>query len=136
MSGMKQVAQHATLSRRRRFDLEDRLIGLAVLICKIAEALPRTRMGTHVAGQIMRLATSPAPVYCEAQSAESRGDFIHKLKLCLKEIREVHIWLKFLKRFGIGPNKAIDYALEETDELKAIFYKSIQTAERRQKAAS
>ncbi|MFQ5677362.1 MAG: four helix bundle protein, partial [bacterium] len=79
---------------QKRFDLEERLIDFAVLVCKVAETLPTNRVGTHVAGQLIRCCTSPAPNYGEAQSAESRRDFIHKMKISLKELRETQVWLK------------------------------------------
>lgn len=77
----------------KTFDLEDRLIDFAVRIIRIAEALPKTKIGIHIAGQIIRSGTSPAPNYGEAQSAESRSDFIHKMKISLKELRETRVWL-------------------------------------------
>jgi four helix bundle protein len=72
------------VSAGRVYDLEDRLIEFAVLVCKIAETFPSSRVGKHVAGQLMRCGTAPAPNYGEAQSGESRKDFIHKMKVCLK----------------------------------------------------
>ena len=78
---------------KRIFDLEERLIDFAVRIIRTAESLPKTRAGNHIAGQLIRCGTSPAPNYGEAQSAESRSDFIHKMKVCLKELRETRIWL-------------------------------------------
>jgi len=78
----------------REFDLQDRLVDYSVRIIKVVEALPDTKAGKHVGSQILRSGTSPAPNYGEAQSAESRSDFIHKLKIALKELRETEIWLK------------------------------------------
>ena len=62
-------------------ELEDRLIDFAVVIMGVTEALPNTKAGSHVAGQLIRSGTSPAPNYGEARSAESRKDFIHKMKI-------------------------------------------------------
>ena len=73
--------------KNKKYDLEDRLIDFAVRIIKLAEELPDTKAGRHIAGQILRSGTSPAPNYGEAQSAESRSDFIHKIKVSLKELR-------------------------------------------------
>jgi len=70
---------------KRQFDLEECLIDFAVRIIRAAESLPKTRVGNHIAGQLIRCGTSPAPNYGEAQSAESRSDFIHKMKISLKE---------------------------------------------------
>lgn len=82
----------------RKFDLEDRLIEFAVLIIKTIESLNNTKAGNHIAGQLVRSGTSPALQYGEAQSAESRNDFIHKLKVLLKELRESLVALKIIKR--------------------------------------
>ena len=112
------------------FDLEERLIAFAVLVCSIAERLPATRVGHHVAGQLIRSGTSPAPNYGEAQGAESRKDFIHKLKICLKELRETHVWLKFIRRMPLDTSDDLAEAQREADELIAIFVRSILTAER------
>ncbi len=70
------------------FDLEDRLIEFAVRAIQVAESLPKSRAGKHLTSQMIRCGTSPAPNYGEAQGAESRSDFIHKMKVCLKELRE------------------------------------------------
>ena len=81
------------MSKDRKFDLEDRLIDFAIRIINIAESLPKTKVGNHIAGQLIRSGTSPAPNYGEAQGPESRSDFIHKMKISLKELRETRIWL-------------------------------------------
>ena len=114
----------------KKFDLEERLIDFAVLVCKIAEKLPNTRVGNHIAGQIIRCGTSPAPNYGEAQGAESRKDFIHKMKICLKELRETYVWLKFIGKMGILNSEEIDPAKAECNELISIFVKSISTAQK------
>jgi four helix bundle protein len=79
-------------------ELEDRLIDFAVAIIDVTEALPNSKAGNHVSGQLIRSGTSPAPNYGEARSAESRKDFIHKMKISLKELRETMIWLKIASR--------------------------------------
>ena len=86
---------------KRIYDLEERLGDFAVRIIRTAESLPKTRAGNHIAGQLIRCGTSPAPNYGEAQRAESRSDFIHKMKVCLKEWRETRI----LKNPGDRKNK-------------------------------
>lgn len=112
----------------RRFDLEDRLVSFAVRIITIVEALPDTKAGRHVAGQLIRAGTSPAPNYGEAQSAESRGDFIHKMKIALKELRETHVWLRIIEAKPLCPPEKLGSILQECDELISIFVTSIQTA--------
>ena len=72
-------------------DLKERLVSFAVRSLRVAKALPNTAEGKHVAGQIMRSGTSPAPNYAEAQDAESSADFVHKLKVVLKELRETEV---------------------------------------------
>ncbi len=114
------------------YDLEDRLIDFAVRIIRLTEALPNTKAGTHVAGQILRSGTSPAPNYGEAQSAESAADFIHKLKIALKELRETLIWLKIISRASmIKSATLLAPLLQETDQLIAILFASVKTAGKR-----
>ena len=113
----------------RAFNIEDRLVDFAVRVIGVVEALPNTKAGNHVAGQLVRSGTSPAPNYGEAQSAESRNDFIHKMKLSLKELRETLVWLKIIERKPLCPPERLGPILKECDELIAIFVASIQTAE-------
>ena len=118
--------------KERPFDLQDRLVDYAVRIIRLSETLPDTKTGKHVAGQILRSGTSPAPNYGEAQGAESRDDFIHKVKVALKEMRETHIWLKIIAKANlIKPAKQLEPLLQETDELVAILFASAQTARKR-----
>lgn len=79
-------------------DLEERLINFAVLIVEIVETMPASKAANHLAGQLLRSGTSPALNYGEAQSGESRRDFVHKIKIVLKELRESHICLKIIYR--------------------------------------
>lgn len=113
------------------YDLEDRLIEFAVLTMEIAEALPRSDSGRYLSGQMIRSGTSPALVYGEAQSAESRKDFIHKIKIVLKELRETCINLKIIRKKGFrSVPENLSTALEEVNELISIFVKSVQTAKK------
>lgn len=112
----------------RKFDLEDRLIDFALMINNIVEILPHTRLGNHLAGQIIRSGTSSALNYGEAQAAESPNDFIHKLKVILKELRETRVCLKIIIRKPLLPDSNIEKVLQENNELIAIFLKSIETA--------
>jgi four helix bundle protein len=117
------------MTKGRTFDLQDRLIDYAVRIIKLSDALPETKAGRHVYSQILRSGTSPAPNYGEAQSAESRADFVHKLKIALKELRETETWLKIIARAElIGPASRLATILRETDELIAILFASVTTA--------
>ena len=113
------------------YDLEDRLIDFAVQIIKVAEQLPKNYTGNHLGKQIIRSGTAPALNYGEAQGAESRKDFIHKMKISLKELRETFINLKIIKKSGlILDHKTFAEALKESNELISIFVKSVKTAEK------
>jgi four helix bundle protein len=112
-----------------RKELEHRLIEFAVEIVRIAEKMPSTRAGNHLASQITRSGTSTALNYGEAQSAESRRDFIHKLGIVIKELRETQIALKIIEKSKlVPPSCSVAELNKECDELIAIFYRSIQTA--------
>ena len=113
-------------------DLEERLIDFAVRIINVVDALPNTKVGNHVAGQLLRSGTSPAPNYGEAQSAESRKDFVHKMKVALKELRETLIWLRIIERKELCDPKKLANITGECDELIVIFVTSIRTAESRE----
>jgi len=116
---------------KRRFDLEERLLEFASAVIDLSEKLPNTRAGNHVAGQVLRSGTSPYPNHGAAEDAESRDDFIHKLKVCLKELRETRRWARLIKRKGWGKeDPTLVFVLSEADELTRIFFSSIQTAKR------
>ncbi len=116
-------------SEGKTFDLENRLIDFAVRIIHVAESLPKTKVGNHIAGQLIRCGTSPAPNYGEAQGAESRPDFIHKMKICLKELRETKVWLQMLIRAAIIKSTSkIEPLINENNQLISIFVSSIKTA--------
>ncbi|MEO8588490.1 MAG: four helix bundle protein [Flavobacteriales bacterium] len=120
----------------RKFDLEDRLVDFSVLMLKVADALPKTYAGQHLSGQLTRSGTSPALNYGEAQSGESRRDFIHKVKICLKELRESRVCLKIIDRAGLLMDKELlAKSMAECNELTAIFVKSVKTAEANLSAA-
>lgn len=111
------------------FDLEERLLNYAAEIVRLTGQLPANRAGNHVAGQLLRSGTSPLPNHGEAQAAESRDDFIHKLSICLKELRESRRWLRLILRVPlIRENNRIEALVVETEELIRIFAKSIKTA--------
>jgi four helix bundle protein len=122
---------------RKKYDLEDRLIEFAVSATEIVEILPNTRTGNHMAGQLVRSCTSPALNYGEAQAAESRSDFIHKMKISLKELRETYVNLKFISRKSLVKNELfLQKTLKENDELISIFIRSISTAQENLKKES
>ena len=108
--------------------LEERLIAFAVRIIKVTSALPRTPAGRHLAGQILRCGTSPAPNYGEARGAESREDFVHKLKIILKELNETSIWLRIIIQAKILKPVVLANLLDENKQLCKIINKSITTS--------
>ncbi len=111
------------------FNLEERLINYAVMIIAIVDEMPNTKSGNHLSGQLLRSGTSPALNYGEAQAAESRSDFIHKMKIGLKELRETNVCLKILFHTNNFKSKEkMESILSETNELISIFVKSIRTA--------
>jgi four helix bundle protein len=112
-------------------DIQERLVDFAVRIIKITSKLPKTQAGRHVAGQILRSGTSPAPNYAEARSAESSNDFIHKLKVSLKELNETLVWLQIIKQSKMI---SVDECIEIEnicDEHCRIFGASVRTAHRK-----
>src|SRR6266700_4795806 len=114
----------------RKFDLNERLIDFAEKIINISEALPRTIAGIHIAGQLIRSGTSPVLNYGEAQSAESRNDFIHKMKISAKELRETYNCMRIIKKKEWYPENELLPVVDENNQLIAIFVKSIETAKR------
>jgi four helix bundle protein len=114
----------------RQYDIEERLIQFAVAVCRLAKTLPRNRVGHHIADQLVKSGTSPAANYAEAQGAESRRDFVHKMRVCLKELRETLVWLKLIRRMEYDRDAETDTAVKEVNELISIFVRSIKTARR------
>ena len=113
----------------RTYDLEERLLEYAVRVVRLVEKLPNTRAGNHVAGQLLRSGTSALPNHGEAEGAESRNDFIHKLGVCHKELRESRRWLLLIQRVPLLPEtEPVSEMLNETQELIRIFAASIRTA--------
>ena len=119
----------------RIYNLEDRLVEYSCRMIDVVEALPNTRAGNYIAGQLVRSCLSPTFNYGEVQGAESRNDFIHKLGVVLKELKECRTPLKIIRRKElIKPIKRTDALLKETEELIAIIAKSIETAEKNRDA--
>ena len=120
--------------KKQIYDLEERLLEYSVKIIKTIEKLPNTRIGNHVAGQLLRSGTSAYPNHGEAQAAESPKDFIHKLRISLKELRETQRWLKLIQRVPlIQQPELLNDIVAETEELIKIFVTSIKTTEKKQK---
>jgi four helix bundle protein len=109
-------------------ELSNRLWCFAARIGKVVDALPDTRLGRHVAGQLVRSGTSAPPNYDEARVGESRADFAHKINVALKELVETRGWLKFITLAELLPARRIDALVEECDQLCRILGKSVATA--------
>ncbi len=114
-----------------KFELEERLIWFAVKVLELSNQLPNTTAGNHLNNQIVRSCTSPALNYGEAESAESHRDFVHKMGIALKELRETFINLKIIT-YAKMINKCdlLDWCFKENNELISIFVKSISTAKK------
>ena len=121
--------------KQYKFDLEDRLVDFACMCLEVCDLLPGTKAGQNLEYQLSKSSTASALVYGEAQTAESRADFIHKMKVVLKEIRESRVNLKIIKRKPVVINDKVDKAFNEANELMAIFLKSIETAKQNKMAA-
>ena len=114
-------------------DIQERLIDFAVNIIHFTAKLPKSAAGKHIAGQLLRSGTSPAPNYAEARSAESPNDFIHKLKIALKELNETIVWLQIITRGKMLPMDECINLQKECDELCRIISASVKTSRRRRK---
>lgn len=111
-------------------DLEERLIDFSLSAINIAEKLPKTYTGQHLSKQLIRSGSSPAFQYAEARGAESRKDFVHKLKIGLKELRETHVCLRMIRKKPLIGGDEINNTISECDQLIAIITSSINTANR------
>ncbi|MEA1886003.1 MAG: four helix bundle protein [Bacteroidota bacterium] len=115
----------------RKYDLEERLIEYAVLIINVVKLLPKSIEGSILGNQLIKSGTSPALNYGEAQSAESRKDFIHKSSVILKELRESHVCLRIVNKSYLIPDiKILENVISETNELISIFVTSVNTAKK------
>jgi four helix bundle protein len=115
-------------SQTKAIELEERLVDFAVRIVRLTAHLPKTPAGKHVAGQILRSGTSPAPNYGEARGAESHADFVHKIGIVLKELNETSIWLRVIDRGELLKKELLTSIIEENRELCRIFTASVTTA--------
>ncbi|MEO7924542.1 MAG: four helix bundle protein [Chitinophagaceae bacterium] len=113
---------------KTKFDLEDRLVLFASMCLKVCDLIPNTKAGQNLEHQLSKSGTAAALIYGEAQAAESKADFIHKMKMVLKEIRESRVNLKIIKTMPVLVHEKVEIAFNESTELMAIFLKSIGTA--------
>jgi four helix bundle protein len=113
--------------------LENRLLEFSARIIRLVDALPNRRAANHLAGQILRSGTSPYGNHGEVEAAESRKDFIHKLKVCLKKLKETKRWLRLVKKSKMLPEKNMVLIVAESEELVRIFFASVRTTEKNSK---
>jgi four helix bundle protein len=114
-------------------ELSERLWRFAARVGKVVDALPDTRLGRHVAGQLVRSGTAAAPNYDEGRAGESRADFIHKVNVALKELVETQGWLEFIVLADLIPQRRMDALLDESHQLCRILGKSVSTAKANRK---
>ena len=124
---------NGTYGTQRKYDLEERLLEFTANIVRLADALPNTKAGNHIAGQLLRCGTSPLANHGEVESAESRKDFLHKLRICLKELRETCRWLRLIGRLDLSEGNQLRAALTEVEELIRIFAASVRTTQKNAK---
>ena len=116
----------------RVFDLEDRLLDFAARIIRVSESMKPTPAGRHVGYQLLRSGTSPFANHSEAEGAESLKDFVHKLRICYKELRESRRWMRLAQRADLlDQPERLTALLDEADELIRIFAASLRTAEKK-----
>jgi len=118
----------------RKFDLDERLINFAASIMEMVENMPKSIAGKYISEQIIRCGTAPALQYAEAQSAESPADFLHKMKVALKELRETYNCLRLINKKNWIAKEILDPLLNENNQLIAIFFKSIDTSKKNNSA--
>jgi len=128
----RQTSKEAGAATLVIYDLGDRLLQYSARIIRLVDSMPKTRGANHVGGQLLRSGTSPLSNHGEAQAAESVDDFIHKLKICKKELIESHRWLRLIHQAPlVRRSDRIAPLIDETDQLIRIFAKSLHTAEAR-----
>src|ERR1044072_8158318 len=117
-------------------ELAERLLDFAARIGKVVDALPDSRLGRHIGSQLVRSGTSPAPNYEEGCAAESRADFVHKLNISLKELRESRTWIRLIIKTEMLPEHRLGELLDECNQLCNIIAQSILTAKENKKRAA
>ena len=117
----------------QKYDLEERLLNFTARIVCLVDSLPKTEAGNHISGQLLRCGTSPLANHGEVEAAESRKDFLHKLRICLKELRETWRWLRLIGNLKLADITELQKALTEVGELIRIFVASVRTAEKNEK---
>jgi len=131
-----QQEQTTATPASRKYDLEERFLEHASAVIDVSEKLPDRKAVNHIGGQLLRAGTSPYGNHGEAQTSESRDDFVHKMKVCLKELREADRWARLIERKSWLADARLAFVLQEGQELIRIFKASLQTAEKNRRAKS
>jgi four helix bundle protein len=129
-AGSNVAEANGTYGARAKYDLEERLLNFTAAVVRLADSLPNTKAGNHIAGQLLRCGTSPLANHGEVEAAESRKDFLHKLRICLKELRETWRWLRLIGRLELNQGDQFRATLVEVEELIRIFAASVRTTEK------
>lgn len=114
-------------------NLVERLLNYSAEIVRLVESLPNSVAGRRIGDQLLRSGTAVGANYEEAQAGESKADFIHKLQISLKELRESNYWLRLLAKTQLVPHNQISTVLDESNQLKAILSKAVATAKGKSK---
>ena len=123
-----QCSRHnARRGGKPRFDLEDRPLEFSARIVRLVDSLTNTRAANHLGGQLLRCGTSPHGNHGEVEAAESRKDFVHKLKVCLKDLKETPRWSCLIAKSLMIPPPKMSAILNETEGLIKIFFSSVRT---------
>ena len=117
-------------------ELHQRLIRFGICVCRSLRQRRRDLVVDHIAKQLLRSVTSPAANYGEARAAESKADFVHKMRICLKELRETNVWLQLIRRLELCKPDELEGITGECEELVAIFTQSVLTATKRARTPS
>ena len=133
-TGELRTQNSETRTQNPRPDLGGRLLDYAAEVIKLTSPLQRTATAKYIVGQLVRAVASAGANHREARGAESTPDFVHKMQIVLKELREAEYWMMLLERAGFSPDGLLGPVLRETDELIRIVVKSVLTAKTRRKA--
>jgi four helix bundle protein len=107
--------------------VSERLLDYGVRAIRVVESLPQSLVGRRIGDQLLRSSIAVGANYEEAQGAESREDFVHKLQIALKEVRESNYWLRLLAKSNIVPGTRLSAILDESNQLRAMLPKAVAT---------
>ncbi|MDX2030318.1 MAG: four helix bundle protein [Blastocatellia bacterium] len=124
----KNGAPNAAQEQNRALVMENRLINFAARILRLSRSLPENPAGKHLAEQLLRSGTGPAPCYSEGRTTETREEFIHNMRMVLNGLNEASIWLRIIERSDMIKEELLAPIQQECGELCRIFASSIKTA--------